>query len=277
MATTSELQVEKLTETVGAQVVDVDVERMRKDDGLPSAFMAALERHGILVFRGLQIDDDTQVEFSRKLGSLQRYPEAENPELFVVSLEPSNPYSKYLHATVYWHIDDTPLETPSKATMLSAKVLSASGGETEFSSTYAAYDDLSDGEKERYESLRVLHSQVPIQSKVYPNPTEEQLTDWRSRAREHPLVWKQRSGRRSLVLGDTMDYVVGMDADEGQALIDELNKRATREDRVYRHVWTEGDTIMWDNRGVVHRVMPYDASSHREMHRTTLVGDEPIK
>jgi alpha-ketoglutarate-dependent taurine dioxygenase len=172
-------------------------------------------------------------------------------------------------------MDDTPKPIPSKATMLSAKVLSAKGGETEFASTYAAYDDLSDDEKERFATLRVLHSQVPIQSKVYPNPTEEQLADWRSRSREHPLVWKQQNGRRSLVIGETMDYVVGMDPDESRALLDELNERATRPDRVYRHIWSEGDSIMWDNRGVIHRVMPYDVSSHRRLHRCTLAGDEP--
>lgn len=227
MATTRMMKLEKLTTTVGAEVLDVDVERMRTDPDLPDAVKNALEEHGILVFRGLHVDDDTQVQFHRQLGELLQYPEAENPDVLVVSLEPDNAYAKYLEATVYWHVDDTMRAVPSKATMLSAKRLASKGGETEFAGTYAAYDDLTDEEKERFAKLRVFHSQVPIQTLVNPNPTEEQLADWRQRSHEH--------------------------------------------------VWSDGDTIMWNNYGVLHRVMPYDASSHREMHRTTLVGTEPIQ
>jgi alpha-ketoglutarate-dependent taurine dioxygenase len=280
MATTKTLNTEKLTPTVGAEVLDVDVDRLRNDPDLPEALMEALEANGILVFRGLHIDDETQLEFCRKLGPLQKYPGHKNEELFVVSLEPEvSPHAKYLKGTFYWHIDDTMQSVPSKATMLSAKVLppEGAGGDTEYVNTYAAYDDLSDEEKERFASLRVFHSQVPIQSLIYENPTEEQLEDWRARSREHPLVWTKQNGRKSLVLGLTMDYVIGMDPEESKALIEDLNERGTRPERVYRHVWAEGDTVMWDNRGVMHRVHPYDPSTHREMHRCTLVGDEPIQ
>jgi alpha-ketoglutarate-dependent taurine dioxygenase len=164
---------------------------------------------------------------------------------------------------------------PSKATMLSAKRLSAKGGETEFASTYAAFEDLSDEEKDRFAKLRVFHSQVVIQTLANPNPTEEQLADWRQRSHEHPLVWTHTDGRRSLVVGQTMDYIVGIAPGESQRLIEDLSARATRPERVYRHVWSEGDSIMWNNHGVLHRVM-HDPSSHREMHRTTLVGTDPL-
>jgi alpha-ketoglutarate-dependent sulfate ester dioxygenase len=75
----------------------------------------------------------------------------------------------------------------------------------------------------------------------------------------------------------TADHVVGMDLEEGRELLDELLARATRPERVYRHEWTEGDLVIWDNTGVMHRVTPYDPSSEREMHRTTMSGDEPIR
>jgi alpha-ketoglutarate-dependent taurine dioxygenase len=68
-----------------------------------------------------------------------------------------------------------------------------------------------------------------------------------------------------------------MDREEGRALLDDLQDLVTAPQRVLRHTWSVGDTVVWDNRGVVHRVCPYDSSSPREMHRTTLVGDEPIK
>jgi alpha-ketoglutarate-dependent sulfate ester dioxygenase len=113
---------------------------------------------------------------------------------------------------------------------------------------------------------------------VYPEPTPEQLARWRSRrTHEHPLVWTHRSGRKSLVLGASADYVVGMDLDEGRALLDELLERATLPDKVYSHSWSIGDTVIWDNRGVLHRAAPYDPDSQREMLRTTVLGDEPIQ
>jgi alpha-ketoglutarate-dependent taurine dioxygenase len=91
------------------------------------------------------------------------------------------------------------------------------------------------------------------------------------------LIWTHKSGRRSLVIGATTDHVVGMSRDEGRALLDGLLHRATRPERVYRHEWSVGDTVIWDNRGVLHRVEPYDLTSPREMLRTTLLGDEPIQ
>jgi alpha-ketoglutarate-dependent taurine dioxygenase len=57
----------------------------------------------------------------------------------------------------------------------------------------------------------------------------------------------------------------------------DLLGRATTPDRVYRHRWSVGDLVIWDNTGVMHRVEPYDPSSAREMHRTTMSGDEPIR
>jgi alpha-ketoglutarate-dependent taurine dioxygenase len=110
------------------------------------------------------------------------------------------------------------------------------------------------------------------------DPTPEELAWWRRRpAKEHPLVWRHRSGRRSLVLGATADHVAGMDLDERRALLADLLARSTRPERVYRHHWSVGDMVIWDNRGVLHRALPYDPASPRDMHRTTLAGDEAIQ
>ena len=79
------------------------------------------------------------------------------------------------------------------------------------------------------------------------------------------------------MLGATTDHVVGMEPDEGRALLDDLLARATTPDRVYRHEWQVGDVVIWDNRGVLHRALPYDPTSPRDMHRTTFAGDEPIQ
>jgi alpha-ketoglutarate-dependent taurine dioxygenase len=167
---------------------------------------------------------------------------------------------------------------PSKASILTAHAVAPTGGETEFASTYAAYDMLSDEERERFASLRVVHTFEASQRRIYPDPTPEQLADWATRPpKEHPLVWKQQSGKCALVIGVTTDSIVGMDRDEGRALLDDLLERATTPDRVLSYSWSVGDTVIWDNRGVLHRGRPFDTATPRELHRTTLVGDEPIK
>ena len=131
---------------------------------------------------------------------------------------------------------------------------------------------------ERFARVRVVHSLSGTQRIVNPEPTPEQVAGWdRSPTREHPLVWQHQTGRNSLVIGSTATAVEGMDDEEGHALLDDLLARATTPDHVYRHAWGQGDMVIWDNRGVLHRVQPYDPSSPREMHRTTIEGDEPIQ
>jgi alpha-ketoglutarate-dependent taurine dioxygenase len=264
---------------VGAQIVGVGREQLLVDDTLPAAVMEALEEHGVLVFPELHIDDQTQIEFSKRLDDVGKDEPASPPSIYNVTLDPAKTATApYLLGTFYWHIDGAQDEVPAKATVLSAHVISSQGGETEFASMYAAYDDLRDDEKERFEGLRILHTFEASQRLVHPDPSAEELARWRERSdREHPLVWQHRSGRRSLVIGASADHVVGMDRDEGKALLADLVARATVPDRVYRHEWAVGDLVIWDNTGVMHRVQPYEASSAREMHRTTMSGDEPIR
>lgn len=272
-----------LTEKVGAEIVGLDAEQLLTDDTLPEQILDALERYGVLVFRELQLEPETQVAVCQRLGKVSDAPGHHPVEgIYRVTLDTSkNPVADYLRGTFEWHIDGcTPLgnEPPEMATVLSAKAVAESGGETEFASTYGAYDALSDDEKERFGSLRVIHALEASQRKVTAAPTAEQLAQWRSRpTHEHPLVWRHRSGRKSLVIGASADHVVGMDREAGQALLDELLARATQPDRVYRHEWSVGDTVIWDNRGVLHRALPYDPHSPREMLRTSLLGDEPIE
>ena len=275
----SALATEKLGASVGAEILDVDCDRMLHDEAFPAACLEALEQNGALVFRDLHIDDATQVAVSRKLGNVEVFGKGERPEIFRVTLDPAkNPAAAYLRGTFDWHLDGATDDIPIMATVLSAHAVAASGGETEFTSTYAAFDDLGDDEQERYLQLRVVHSFEAAQRLVNPYPSEKELAMWRKRpAKTHPLVWRHRSGRRSLVLGATASHVDGMELDEGRALLAELLAWSTAPDRVYRHGWNVGDMVIWDNRGVLHRALAYDASSAREMHRTTISGDEPIQ
>jgi alpha-ketoglutarate-dependent taurine dioxygenase len=270
---------ERLSATVGAQVDGVDRERLLTDDSLPAWTLEALEANGALVFRDLHLDDETQVAFSRKLGHVEKLGRGENPEIFRVTLDPAkNAAAVYLKGTFDWHIDGCTDDIPIMATMLSAHAVAESGGETEFASSYAAYDALDPDEQLRLESIRVVHTIEASQRLQNPHPAPEEVELWRRRpAKEHPLVWTHRSGRKSLVLGATTDHVLGMDPEESRALLDDLLARATTPDRVYRHEWALGDVVIWDNRGVLHRACPYDPTSPRDMHRTTFAGDEPIQ
>ena len=270
---------ERLTPTVGAVVEGVAGNRFLEDEKLPGWTLDALESFGVLVFRAANFDDESQVAFSRKLGTVEKLGQGENPEIFRVSLDPNkNPMAQYLKGTFDWHIDGCTEDIPIMATMLSARAVAKSGGETEFASSYQAYEDLPEADKARCESLRVVHTIEATQRLVNPDPTAEEVAMWRKRQpREHPLVWTHRSGRKSLVLGATTDHAVGLSRQRSRDLLDDLLARATVPERVYRHHWEVGDVVIWDNRGVLHRALRYDPASPRDMHRTTFAGDEPIQ
>jgi alpha-ketoglutarate-dependent taurine dioxygenase len=272
------LTIEKLTDSVGAQIRGIDHEGLLEDDSLPHEILEALDTHGVLVLRELHLDDATQVAFSKRLGRVEVFGKGENPEIFRITLDPKkNPSAAYLRGTFDWHIDGCTDDVPIMATMLSAHAVADQGGETEFASSYAAFERLDGEEQERCLSLRVVHTFEAAQRLVNNDPSPDELAMWRKRpAKEHPLVWTHRNGRRSLVLGATTDHVVGMEVEDGKALLADLLERSTPPEVVYRHEWAVGDLVIWDNRGVLHRACSYDPDSPRDMHRTTLHGDEAI-
>jgi len=278
------LTITKLTDTVGAEVTGLNSEELGADDALAAAVLEALEDNGVLVFPGLNLTPDAQVAFCTRLGEVDRSSDGHHPVsgIYPITMDKSkNSSANYLRAAFLWHIDGcTPMndECPQKATLLSAKQVAAEGGETEFASAYTAYDMLTDEQKETLGSLRVVHSLEASQRKTTPNPTADEVARWRARpTHENPLVWTHRSGRKSLVLGASADYIVGMDVEQGRAILDDLLAASTAPDNVYSHTWSVGDTVIWDNRGVMHRAGQYADDSGRLMLRTTVLGDEPIE
>jgi alpha-ketoglutarate-dependent taurine dioxygenase len=279
----STLVVTPTATSIGAEVTGVTPDELVENESIVTAIVDALEANGVLVFRDLHLDPETQVAFCRRIGELD-YSVGHHPVAGIYRVtrdRTKNSAAEYLKGTFHWHIDGcTPLhgEPPQKATLLSAKAVAESGGETQFASTYAAYDTLTEGEKERFASLQVLHSLEASQRLVYPDPTPEQIEGWRSRPTSvHPLVWTHRSGRKSLLISAHADHIVDMEPDESRALLDELMGRATTDELVYSHHWSVGDTVIWDNTGVMHRATPYSDGSRREMLRTTIFGTEPIR
>jgi alpha-ketoglutarate-dependent taurine dioxygenase len=239
-----------------------------------------LEQRGVLVFHGIHFNDQEQLTFSRTLGETL---EQGGREVMQVSLDPDALGDKayladYLKGSFFWHIDGSADVIPTRASLLSARRLSETGGDTEFANTYAAYDALPEPEKGAIASLRVVHSIEASQRFVRPEPSYDELMAWRRRypPQVHPLVWTHLSGRKSLVLGSTATYVTDISYEDGAALLCRLREWATQPQFVYRHRWMAGDLVIWDNTGVMHRAIPYDADSGRMMHRTTLAGEEAI-
>ena len=235
-----------------------------------------LEQRGVLVFPEIDFNDDEQIAFTSTLGTFAR--EMLGDDIYKITLDKSiTETADYLRATVFWHFDGFSAAKPVKASLLSCKVLSETGGDTEFANCYAAYDALSDADKAMIEELTVVHALASTQLDLEPQPSYETWRGWIDRGRkELPLVWKHRSGRKSLLIGNSAHHVVGMGPLDSKDLLLRMQDWATRPEFTYRHQWTVGDLIMWDNTGSLHRVQPYPADSLRMLHRTKLEGEESI-
>ncbi|MEH0580623.1 MULTISPECIES: TauD/TfdA family dioxygenase [Streptomyces] len=243
------------------------------DDSFMLRCVEALKWRGVLLVRGLHLDDERQLAFSRRLGQVVVLGDE---EIFPISINPrKSRTAKYLKGAFHWHLDGTTDDVPVKVTTLTARQVAMTGGGTDFASTYAAYENLPRKDRERYEGLRVVHTFEAAQRLVNPNPSERELAAWRTQpAKETALVWRRRDGRRSLVTGATAGHVVGMDPDDSRALLDELLDWTTQERFRHTHDWEVGDLVVWDNTGILHRALPYDENSERLLHRTTVVGEE---
>jgi alpha-ketoglutarate-dependent taurine dioxygenase len=246
-----------------------------------AALRAALDAHGVVVCREAHISDPDLVALSRMLGEVVVAPlggEATYPEISAISLDPDkSELAAYRRGTFFWHIDGTNDAVPQKATLLTAHEVADDGGDTEFANTYAAYEALPQAEKDRIAGMRVVHSFKAAQLLINPEPTAKELAVWeRVPSREHPVVWTRANGRESLLVGATADHIVGLPADESRAVLDRLLDWATQPRFTLRHNWRRGDLVIWDNTGMLHRAIPYQPTSRRLMHRTTLVGEEAV-
>lgn len=248
------------------------------DGSVAKEVRALLEARGVLIFRGLEISDEQQMQFGATLGTIRQ---EHGDSVIRISANPeiSPIFAEYTQGTYFFHIDGTYTDMPALASILRARVVAPKGGQTEFCNTYALYDDLSDQDKELLEGLEAVHSQEVIQRRAFPDPTPEQLAHWGVEAvpeKTHPVVWHHRSGRKSLLLACTISHFVGMDRAESDALLARLLKMADEPQYIYTHDWRVGDMLMWDNTGTMHRVVPFDLQCGRELNRVTLVGEEPI-
>ncbi len=279
MATAAKLKLvsELVKPNIGSRVLNSKEELLSGE--MAGDIRELLEARGVLVFPKVNFTDAEQVAFTKTLGNFA--PEGDYGEnVHNITLDPKLTSSaEYLKGSLYWHLDGTRNTVPVLASLLSCRVPSPKGtGNTGFANTYAAYEALPEEEKARIEEMRVMHG--PWASLFYyePEPSLAKLKGYLGSGEANlPLVWKHRSGRKSLVLGCTAHRILDLDPVESTLTLHGLRDFATGEDFTYSHEWEVGDCVMWDNTGTLHRAEWYDPASGRLMVRTKLEGEEPFE
>jgi alpha-ketoglutarate-dependent 2,4-dichlorophenoxyacetate dioxygenase len=283
MGSNMAIDVASLHPTLGAEVRGVDLTR----PVMPEVFAeieAAFNYHGILVFPEQPVTDEQQLAFSRLFGPLEVNPNYAGakmrlrPDVADISnldaegrvLARGDPRNLFNIGNQLWHTDSSFKRVPAKCSLLSARELPGSGGETEFADLRAAWDALPEARKRELQGLVVEHSIFRSRSRIgFADFNDEIFKELppvpQALVRHHP-----DSGRTSLYLASHASHIIGWPVEEGRALIEELIAFATQPKFVYRHRWTVGDLVMWDNRCTMHRGRPYDDTQRRVLHRTTV-------
>lgn len=268
---------------IGAAITGATIDELINEPGVPEQVYAALEQYAVVFFPAVGFDDEQQVAFGRRLGELitlavGRKDNVNTPEIYHIGFGDDLNNEIYVKGAFAWHFDGSTGRIPPKGSLLSGRVLAAEGGDTQFVSTYDAYDSLSPELQAKVDRLTVAHTVKNAYLTFDPNPSPETLAKLDAMPPTiHPLAWTHSNGRKSLVLGATASWIPELELDEGKQLIADLMAHATAPERVYTHKWTVGDVVFWDNRATMHRATHYSETSGRRMHRITLVGTEPIE
>jgi alpha-ketoglutarate-dependent 2,4-dichlorophenoxyacetate dioxygenase len=259
---------------------------------------AAMARYGVLVIRDARISDEQHKRFSRAFGPLEvpsRVPGGErsqgkrvfDPALFYAGnldkdgeiIAYGSEGSKLAQGAERFHTDSSFHTMPTKWSLLLGHETPPpeAGGDTCFVDARAAYDDLPDATKARIEHLVGHHDFwegrrraglkgeiTPEMRRIIPFPPVD-----------HPLV-RTVNGRKALYVGGHCIGVVGMDPDEGAALVEDLYAHATQDKYVFRHHWRRHDLVIWDNRCTMHAATPLLSNDYRrDMRRSTINESGP--
>jgi alpha-ketoglutarate-dependent 2,4-dichlorophenoxyacetate dioxygenase len=169
-----------------------------------------------------------------------------------------------------WHTDSSFKHIPAKCSLLSARELPSECGETEFADMRTAWDALPEARKRELEGLVVEHSIFRSRSQIGFADFNDGIFKELPPVQQALVRHHRYSGRTSLYLASHASHIIGWPVEKGRALIEELITFATQPQFVYRHRWSLGDLIMWDNRCTMHRGRPYDDTQRRVLHRTTV-------
>jgi alpha-ketoglutarate-dependent 2,4-dichlorophenoxyacetate dioxygenase len=242
---------------------------------------AAFEEHSVLIFRGQELTDETQLGFSRRFGPLEVTKvgsQGAGSNLVILSTIDENgkvvPADHRLSlrnkANQLWHTDSTFKRVPALASVLSARIIPAAGGETEYVSTRLAWERLDPALRQRLENSFAWHDYAHSRGKIASD-----LASPAERAALPPQCWRMAwtnptNGRTALYIASHAYTIEGMEQAAAQRLLAELIDAATAPGFSYVHAWRKGDVVMWDNRATLHRGRPWPAQEPRLMVRTTI-------
>ena len=254
---------------IGARVDGIDL-RSTVDPTVYEELENALEHFGVLVIPAQKVSAGGLVEFSRPFGNLKvaepddgghpEHPEiliVGNPPGMLISFSPRDPEGE-----LEWHVDYIHDRQPSRISIMHALATPAEGGDTLFACMFSAYDALSPAEQQRYDTLRLRHSLAGLSQ--YIENVGDATTEALGPSGEASVVWPlvrrhPRSGRKALYFGSHVSLgIEGQTVSEGAHFVRQLTEHATAPAFRYRHHWSVGDVVLWDNRRVLHAGTYYD-------------------
>jgi taurine dioxygenase len=275
------IRVDKIADALGAEIGGVDLSKPVAP-GVFAEIRRAWLDHLVLRFRGQQLADPELIAFTRLFGELDPpgpnpYGKSflpEHPEINVISniVVGGAPIGGLGDGEAIWHADMTYVERPPMGAILHALEVPPSGGDTYWANMYLACDTLSAELKKKIEGREAIHD-ATYNSAGQMRKGYGPVTDARQApGAHHPLVATHpETGRQCLFLGRRRNsYVVGMDLEESEDLLDALWAHASKPEFVFRQEWRAGDVIIWDNRCTLHRRDAFDPNARRLMHRTQI-------
>ena len=252
---------------------------------------AAMDRLGVLVFPGQDINDEQQLDFSRHFGPLetatgdivqgaQRRLSMDVNDISNVDRDgrvlPRDDRKRlFALGNMLWHSDSSFKATPAKYSLLSARVIPDHGGNTEFADMRAAWDALDAETQALVRDLVCDHTQLHSRGVLgFTDFTEEEIR--RFAPVPQRLVRRHAgSGRLSLYLASHAGAIHGWPVPEARMLLRDLSEHATQREFVHAHAWRQHDLVMWDNRATMHRARRYPVDQVRDLHRTTVADSAP--
>ena len=277
------IQLEPITPIIGA-FVRAKAEDVIEDSA-PAQILDALNRYNVLVFPEIHMSDEIFLKLTAALGEKHDNKVTDDGTavsqkgIFRIALDKDDKTQReFILGNDFWHMDGMSYTVPVKATLLKCQSAPREGGDTGFASLHAAYDALPESKKQALADLKVSHCLSASLRRLYESPTQDDFARWDAifPRLEHPLIWKQDDGRSAMLIGSTANDITGMDEAESRALLDDLLAWATQDRFTYRHKWRDGDLVIFNNPGLLHRSYPYADAAGRVMHRTTLKGTEAI-
>ena len=270
--------IKPLDATFGAVATDLKLAAL--DDAAWRDLYAAWLEYALLIFPGQHLSREDQIAFAKRFGPLEfeMLPLSNVKSDGALIVDPDNDIVKVLKGNMGWHCDSTYMPVQAKGAVFSAGVLPSSGGATGWADMRAAYDALDEDLRAKVETLSAHHSLYYSQAKLghYPRKGSDYSgygfhdgpAPLRPLVKIHP-----ETGRKSLLIGRHAHAIPGMDANESERFLQELVNFACRPPRIYHHDWTAGDTVVWDNRCLLHRAMPWDMDEPRVMWHSRIAGD----